>query len=107
MPMNEEQIKAAREAFKRDKETACQALLGCSAEEMFVTALRGCNQHKHKPGCPDANGGGGSSADFERILKGYAAKSPEARKQEREAQLKRTLRDYEHAVGEGGIGQRG
>ena len=56
MPMNEETIQAARAAFKRDPETACQAMLGCSAEEMFVTALRGCNQHKHKPGCPDASG---------------------------------------------------
>lgn len=54
--MNEETIQAARAAFKRDPETACQAMLGCSAEEMFVTALRGCNQHKHKPGCPDAEG---------------------------------------------------
>lgn len=30
----------------------------------------------------------------------YAAKSPEARKQEREAQLNRSLRDYQYAVGE-------
>ena len=30
----------------------------------------------------------------------YAAKTPEARKQEREAQLNRTLRDYQLAVGE-------
>lgn len=30
----------------------------------------------------------------------YAAKTEEARKQEREAQLNRTLRDYQHAVGE-------
>ena len=59
--MNEETIQAARAAFKRDPETACQAMLGCSAEEMFVTALRGCNQHKHKPGCPDADGGGDKS----------------------------------------------
>ena len=59
--MNEEQINAARAAYQRDPETACQAMLGCSAEEMFVTALRGCNQHKHKPGCPDAEGGGGDA----------------------------------------------
>ena len=50
--MNEEQIKAAKEAFTRDPDGACRAILGCSAEEMFVTALRGCNQHSHKPGCP-------------------------------------------------------
>lgn len=56
MPMNEETIQAARSAFKRNPEDACRAMLGCSAEEMFVTALRGCNQHKHKPGCPDADG---------------------------------------------------
>lgn len=60
--MNEEQINAAREAFTRDPETACQALLGCSAEEMFITALRGCNQHKHKPGCPDYDGRAESDA---------------------------------------------
>lgn len=63
--MNEETIQAARAAFKRDPETACQAMLGCSAEEMFVTALRGCNQHKHKPGCPDAEGGGSATASSE------------------------------------------
>ena len=33
------------------------ALLGKSSEEVFIEALRGCNQHKHKPGCPDADGG--------------------------------------------------
>lgn len=55
--MNEETIQAARAAFKRDPETACRAMLGCSAEEMFVTALKGCNQHAHKPGCPEAEGG--------------------------------------------------
>lgn len=49
--MNEEQMQAAREAFKRDKETACQAMLGCSSEELFVQALKGCNQYGHKPGC--------------------------------------------------------
>lgn len=49
--MNEEQIQAAREAFNRDPETACQAMLGCSSEELFVQALKGCNQYGHKPGC--------------------------------------------------------
>ena len=34
------------------------ALLGKSSEEVFIEALRGCNQHKHKPGCPDADGVG-------------------------------------------------
>ena len=61
--MNEKSIQAAREAFNRDPETACQALLGCSAEEMFITALRGCNQHKHMPGGPDAEGGSDKSWD--------------------------------------------
>lgn len=55
--MNEEQIKAAKAAWQRDPETAAQALLGMSAEEVFVQAIRGCNQHKHKQGCPDAEGG--------------------------------------------------
>lgn len=44
------------------------ALLGITPEEMFVQAIRGCNQHKHKEGCPDANGGGDSSADREKDL---------------------------------------
>ena len=57
--MNEEQINAARAAYQRDPETACQAMLGCSSEELFVEALRGCNQHGHKQGCPEAEGGGG------------------------------------------------
>ena len=57
--MNEETIQAAREAFKRDPETACRAMLDCSSEELFVQALKGCNQYGHKPGCPDADGGGG------------------------------------------------
>lgn len=50
--MNEEQIQAARAAFARDPEAACVALLGKAPEEVFIEALRGCNQHKHKPGCP-------------------------------------------------------
>lgn len=54
--MTEETIQAARRAWANDPEAAAQALLGCSAEELFITALRGCNQHKHKPGCPDADG---------------------------------------------------
>ena len=53
--MTEETIQAARRAWANDPEAAAQALLGCSAEELFITALRGCNQHKHKPGCPDAD----------------------------------------------------
>lgn len=56
--MNEETIQAARRAWANDPEAAAQALLGCSAEELFITALRGCNQHGHKPGCPEAEGGG-------------------------------------------------
>lgn len=59
--MNEEQIQAARAAFARDPEAACVALLGKAPEEVFIEALRGCNQHKHKPGCPDA--GGSSTPD--------------------------------------------
>jgi hypothetical protein len=58
--MNTEMIQAARAAFKQNPETACKALLGCTPEELFceaVKAARGCNQHAHKPGCPDAAGG--------------------------------------------------
>ena len=61
--MKEETLQAAREAWNRDPETAAQALLGVSAEEIFITALRGCNQHKHKPGCPDADGVGDKEAN--------------------------------------------
>ena len=57
--MNEETIQAARDAWRRNPEDAAMALLGITPEELFVQAIRGCNQHKHKPGCPDANGGGG------------------------------------------------
>lgn len=55
--MNEEQIKAAKAAWQRDPDTAAKALLGMIAEEVFIQAIRGCNQHNHKPGCPDADGG--------------------------------------------------
>lgn len=55
--MNEEQIKAAKAAWQRDPDTAAKALLGMIAEEVFIQAIRGCNQHSHKPGCPDAEGG--------------------------------------------------
>lgn len=54
--MNEEQIKAAKAAWQRDPDTAAKALLGMIAEEVFIQAIRGCNQHAHKPGCPDADG---------------------------------------------------
>lgn len=61
--MNEETIQAARAAWRRNPEDAAMAMLGITPEELFVEALRGCNQHKHKPGCPDANGGGPSSGE--------------------------------------------
>ena len=67
--MTEETIQAARRAWANDPEAAAQALLGCSAEELFITALRGCNQHKHKPGCPDADGGGDSKKEKENVKK--------------------------------------
>ncbi len=51
--MNEEQIKAAKAAWQRDPETAAQALLGMSAEEVFIHAIRGCNQHIHAKGFAD------------------------------------------------------
>ena len=55
--MNDEFLQAAREAWRRDPENAAVAILGVSAESLFceaVKAARGCNQHGHKPGCPDA-----------------------------------------------------
>ena len=55
--MNDEMIQAARAAWQKDPEAACMALLGKSSQEVFIEALRGCNQYKHKPGCPDAEGG--------------------------------------------------
>lgn len=63
--MNEETIQAAREAWKNDREAACMALLGKSSEEVFIEALRGCNQHGHKPGCPEADGGGSAGTSKE------------------------------------------
>lgn len=77
--MNEEQIKAAKAAWKRDPETAAQALLGMSAEEVFVQAIRGCNQYSHVKGCPDYDGR--SEADAKRLseLEGEIKKSGEAK----------------------------
>lgn len=94
--MNEEQINAARAAYQRDPETACQALLGCSSEELFITALRGCNQHKHKPGCPDANGGGGQQAENQtlKLLKEWS----QYRKKELKAYEKTKNRGNKDAV---------
>ena len=63
--MREETLQAAREAWKNDPEAACMALLGKSSEEVFIEALRGCNQHRHKPGCPDADGSGEGGANKE------------------------------------------
>jgi hypothetical protein len=91
--MNTEMIQAARAAFKQNPETACKALLGCTPEELFceaVKAARGCNQHAHKPGCPDANG---ASADFISLEKQYSEKA-EAEK-EKEKKLMSDLRNYE------------
>lgn len=63
--MNDEQIKAAKAAWQRDPDTAAKALLGMIAEEVFIQAIRGCNQHAHKPGCPDYDGR--SAADAQRL----------------------------------------
>jgi len=79
--MNEETIQAARAAFKQDPETACKALLGCTPEEMFITALRGCNQHKHKPGCPEAEGGGWANKSTEDKLKAAIETQKKAKEQ--------------------------
>ena len=70
--MNEETIQAAREAWRRDPESAARAILGVSAEELFceaVKAAKGCNQHKHKPGCPDAEGGEETASEIDKKLK--------------------------------------
>jgi hypothetical protein len=52
---DEEAVTAAKAAWLRDPETAAQAIAGCSIEEAVSAA--GCNQYKHKPGCPEAEGG--------------------------------------------------
>lgn len=52
---DEEAVTAAKAAWLRDPETAAQAIAGCSIEEAVRAA--GCNQYKHKPGCPQADGG--------------------------------------------------
>lgn len=54
--MNEETMQAARAAWRRNPEDAAMAMLGVTPEELFVQAIRGCNQHGHKQGCPDADG---------------------------------------------------
>ena len=62
-------IQAARAAFKQNPEAACKAILGCTTEELFceaVKAARGCNQHAHKPGCPDAEGNTATSKKKEK-----------------------------------------
>lgn len=64
--MNDEFLQAARKAWRRDPESAAVAILGVSAETLFceaVKAARGCNQHKHKPGCPDAGHEGSGSTE--------------------------------------------
>lgn len=45
-------VSAAKAMWERDPQTAAQAIAGCSIEEA-VSAARGCNQYKHKPGCPE------------------------------------------------------
>ena len=49
----EEAVRAARAQWVQDPKRAAVALLGCDV----VEAARGCNQHKHKPGCDAAEGG--------------------------------------------------
>ena len=49
----EEAVRAARGMWLQDPKGAALALLGCDV----VEAARGCNQHKHQPGC-DAAGDG-------------------------------------------------
>lgn len=49
----EEALRAARAQWVQDPKRAALALLGCDV----VEAARGCNQHKHKPGCDAAEGG--------------------------------------------------
>lgn len=90
--MNEETIQAARDAWRRNPEDAAMALLGITPEEMFVQAIRGCNQHGHKQGCPDANGGGEKkpSAWAER----WRAKNDEEKLKSYEASIKK----YEEKV---------
>lgn len=78
--MNEEMIQAAREAWRRDPESAARAILGCSAEELFceaVKAARGCNQHAHKPGCPDAEGGADTNAKRGKVNQPLSLKGEE------------------------------
>lgn len=51
-----EEIRAAR--------AEAEAELGelrAESAELFIQAIRGCNQYGHAKGCPDANGGGGAS----------------------------------------------
>ncbi len=66
------------------------ALLGKSSEELFITALRGCNQHKHKPGCPDADGEGDNKKGGSWAER-WRAKTDEEKLAAYEAGLKKAL----------------
>ena len=46
-------VSAAKAMWERDPQTAAQAIAGCSIEDAVSAA--GCNQYKHKPGCPEAD----------------------------------------------------
>lgn len=50
---SEDAVRAARGMWIQDPKWAALALLGCDV----VEAARGCNQHKHQPGCDAAEGG--------------------------------------------------
>ena len=63
--MNEEHIEAAKAAWRRDPDNTAKALLGLSAEELFIQAVRGCNQHAHVKGCEDYDGR--SESDSKRL----------------------------------------
>lgn len=51
-----EAVDAGRKQWERDPHSVALAMLGSGD---LVEAARGCNQHKHKPGCDAADGGDG------------------------------------------------
>lgn len=81
---DEEAVEAAKTMWKRNPHDAALVIAGCSVEEA-VSAARGCNQYKHKPDCPEADGAGGATEtepknqDFTELKKDFEAADQKVR----------------------------
>ena len=56
-----EAVEAGRKQWEHDPHSVALAMLGSGD---LVEAARGCNQHKHKPGCDAADGGDDRDAPY-------------------------------------------